>query len=98
MADLYDLLKAVENSAKNYDVELIKKAYRFAKNSHEGQFRLSGEPYITHPVSVALILIDFGMDINSVVAGLLHDVVEDTTVSKSKIALNFGEDKKTWKL
>lgn len=92
MVNFYDLLKAVKNSSKNYDVEIIKKAYEFAKNSHKGQFRLSGEPYITHPVSVALILIDFGMDINSVVAGLLHDVVEDTTVSKSKIALNFGED------
>lgn len=92
MASLNELLDAAEKANKNYDIELIKKAYYFAEKSHEGQFRLSKEPYITHPVSVALILIDFGMDINSVVAGLLHDVVEDTSVSKSKIASNFGDD------
>ena len=92
MADIKDLLEAIENSNKVYDIELIKKAYEFAKKSHSGQFRLSGEPYITHPVQVALILIDFGMDSNSVVAGLLHDVVEDTIVSKKIIASNFGED------
>ena len=92
MLGLEDLLKALEKANRNYDINLIKKAYLFAKESHKGQFRLSKEPYITHPISVALILIDFGMDNNSVVAGLLHDVVEDTTVSKSKIASNFGQD------
>ncbi len=89
---LKDLLKAAKNSNRDYDVNLITKAYEFAEISHKGQFRLSGEEYITHPTSVALILIDFGMDINSVVAGILHDVLEDTKTSKSKIAFNFGED------
>ncbi len=92
MKNIKDIIKAAIESGKGYDIELLKRAYQFAKESHEGQFRLSKEPYITHPTNVALILIDFGMDVNSVVAGLLHDVVEDTTVSKSKIATNFGED------
>ena len=92
MSTLNDVLKAADKAAKNYDKNLIIKAYKFAEQSHMGQFRLSGEPYITHPTNVALILIDLGMDINSVVAGILHDVVEDTKVSRSKIAINFGDD------
>ena len=92
MVSFKDLMAAVEKANKNMDLKIIKKAYEFAKKSHEGQYRLSGEEYITHPISVALILIDFGMDVNSIVAGLLHDVVEDTEVSKKKIAAIFGED------
>ena len=82
MVSFKDLMAAVEKANKNMDLKIIKKAYEFAKKSHEGQYRLSGEEYITHPISVALILIDFGMDVNSIVAGLLHDVVEDTEVSE----------------
>ena len=92
MLGLEDLLKAAEKANRNYDINLIKKAYQFAKESHSGQYRLSKEPYITHPVNVALILMDLGMDNNSVISGLLHDVVEDTSVSKNKISLNFGDD------
>lgn len=87
-----DLERAVKNADHKYDIELIKKAYTFAKESHNGQLRLSGEPYFTHPINVALILIDLGMDTDSIVAGLLHDVVEDTEVSKEDIVSTFGED------
>ena len=61
-----------------YDDSVIIKAYEIARKLHDGQFRKSGEPYIIHPVAVAKILAEFGMDNETVIAGLLHDVVEDT--------------------
>ncbi|MFN3266630.1 MAG: RelA/SpoT family protein [Deinococcales bacterium] len=70
--------------------ERIEKAYRFAAFAHEGQFRKSGEAYITHPVAVASILADLKMDASSVQAGLLHDTVEDTAVSLTDVELEFG--------
>ena len=74
------------------DVSLIEKAYFIAKKAHEGQFRFSGEPYIIHPVSVAIILYNLGMDGESMAAALLHDVVEDTDMTKENIQEEFGED------
>ena len=72
--------------------ELYEKAYFIAKKAHEGQFRFSGEPYIIHPVSVAIILYNLGMDGESMAAALLHDVVEDTDMTKENIQEEFGED------
>lgn len=80
-----------ENMTEN-DVSLIEKAYFIAKKAHEGQFRYSGEPYIIHPVSVAIILYNLGMDGESMAAALLHDVVEDTDMTKENIQEEFGED------
>ncbi len=80
-----------ENMTEN-DVSLIEKAYFIAKKAHEGQFRFSGEPYIIHPVSVAIILYNLGMDGESMAAALLHDVVEDTDMTKENIQEEFGED------
>ncbi|HCT16846.1 MAG TPA: (p)ppGpp synthetase [Ruminococcaceae bacterium] len=74
------------------DVSLVEKAYFIAKKAHEGQFRFSGEPYIIHPVSVAIILYNLGMDGESMAAALLHDVVEDTDMTKENIQEEFGED------
>ncbi len=71
---------------------LIRKAYRFAEESHQGQNRLSGEPFIVHPWQVALIVTDLGMDEPSIVAALLHDVVEDTSVDLETIRSEFGEE------
>ncbi|MDE5618464.1 MAG: HD domain-containing protein, partial [Clostridia bacterium] len=68
----------------------ITKAYQYACERHKEQKRLSGEPYIVHPVAVANILIDLGMDKNSVVAALLHDVIEDTHASEQEIKTEFG--------
>ena len=68
------------------DISLIEKAYRVARESHEGQVRKSGEPYIIHPLCVAIILADLELDKETIVAGLLHDVVEDTVMTEEEIA------------
>ncbi len=73
------------------DVDLIKTAYRFGERAHEGQFRKSGEPYITHPVAVASILADWFMDHQALIAALLHDVMEDSGVTKLELAEQFGK-------
>lgn len=78
---LEDLLKVVEENNPQSDTQMLTRAYECARKMHEGQFRKSGEPYIIHPVNVAIILADLGMDDNAIAAGLLHDVVEDTSCS-----------------
>ena len=85
--DLIALMKASEH---DYDMNVIDHAYQLAVKSHEEQKRLSGAPYISHPVAVACILVELGMDTESVAAGLLHDVVEDTPVSLDQIKKDFG--------
>ena len=86
------LLNAIKYADHSYNIDLITRAFEFAKDCHSCQKRLSGEPYIIHPINVALILINLGMDTNSVVAGLLHDVIEDTKLSKKDISEKFGAD------
>ena len=76
----------------NYDIELLEKAYLKAEEVHEGQLRKSGEDYITHPMAVALILADLGMDEDTLAAGLLHDTVEDTPYTLENLRADFGED------
>ena len=73
-------------------VELLVQAIDYATEQHAGQTRQSGEPYISHPLQVAATLIDWGMDIDSVVAGVLHDTVEDTDATLEEIAELFGKD------
>ncbi len=73
-------------------VKKIKEAYTFAENAHKSQLRSSGEPYIIHPLEVALILMDLGLDVDTVVAGLLHDVVEDTGVPIEELTKLFGAE------
>ena len=72
-------------------IEEIYKAYRLAAAAHEGQKRVNGKPYITHPLSVASILAEMQMDKQSVIAALLHDVLEDTSLDKQTITEQFGE-------
>lgn len=86
------LIKLVRENMTENDVSLVEKAYFIAKKAHEGQFRFSGEPYIIHPVSVAIILYNLGMDGESMAAALLHDVVEDTDMTKENIQEEFGDD------
>lgn len=74
-----------------YDDSVIIKAYEIARSLHDGQFRKSGEPYIIHPVAVAKILAGFGMDNETVIAGLLHDVVEDTSYTREQLVEDFDE-------
>lgn len=87
----YEELKALLlASDRDFDMEKIDKAYQFALESHGDQKRWSGVPYILHPVSVAYILVELGMDTESIVASLLHDVVEDTPVGLEEIKKLFG--------
>ena len=74
------------------DVAEIDRAYHYAEKAHQGQYRRSGEPYITHPVEVANILVDLNMDATTIIGGLLHDVVEDTPVTLLDIKKQFGEE------
>ncbi|MCQ2510367.1 MAG: bifunctional (p)ppGpp synthetase/guanosine-3',5'-bis(diphosphate) 3'-pyrophosphohydrolase [Lachnospiraceae bacterium] len=87
-----ELLKSLDKAYPGEDHELIKKAYQVANDAHKDQRRKSGEPYIIHPLSVALILVDLGLDQESVAAGLLHDVVEDTIMTKEELEKEFGSD------
>jgi len=87
-----DLLKLIKLNDAGYDVGKIQRAYEIAEKAHQGQLRKSGEPYISHPIAVAMILVDLGMDTDSVVAALLHDVVEDTQVEIEAIRKEFGEE------
>src|SRR5579872_1779887 len=73
-------------------VRSIEEAYLFAKKAHEGQIRYTGESYITHPVSVARILGQMRMDETTIMAAILHDVIEDTSVEKQEIIDRFGEE------
>ena len=92
--NLQPLLDVIEKNEKNYDIEKIKKAYLYADKLHEGQFRLSGEPYISHPVQVAKIVSELGLDTDSICAALLHDTVEDCSdkTNLATIAKMFGSD------
>jgi GTP pyrophosphokinase len=75
--EMQPLLAVIEKSERNYDLEKIKKAFLYAKDLHAGQYRLSGEPYVCHPVAVAEIVAQLGLDTDSICAALLHDTVED---------------------
>lgn len=89
----YEELQAIiRESGKEFDREQIAEAFLLADRKHRGQKRSSGEPYIIHPLSVAAILVDLGMDTQSVVAGLLHDVVEDTDCTLEDITQEFGRE------
>lgn len=91
--DLYDdFCQKLKESDKTYDIEKIKQAFRRAAEAHDGQKRKSGEPYMVHPVSVAIILMELGMDTASICVALLHDVVEDTQVTLDEIHNEFGSE------
>ena len=87
-----ELITSVNKYHPSADVSLIEKAYNIANESHKDQVRKSGEPYIIHPLCVALILADLEMDKETIVAGLLHDVVEDTVMTTEEIAAEFGDE------
>ena len=91
--DLYhSLIDRVRKYHPSDDISLIEKAYEVARRAHEGQLRKSGEPYIIHPLYVAIILAGLEMDKETITAGILHDVVEDTVLTKKQIAEQFGSD------
>jgi guanosine-3',5'-bis(diphosphate) 3'-pyrophosphohydrolase len=87
-----DLIASIQTYFPEADLGVVRKAHDFSVKLHEGQKRKSGEPYIVHPISVSLILASMRMDIPSIVTGLLHDTVEDTSVSLTEIASEFGQE------
>ena len=90
--ELEPVLRAVKDNHPKADFALLQRAYVTAERYHRGQFRKSGEPYITHPVAVATILAELGMSETTVAAGLLHDTVEDTDYSLAECQRDFGDD------
>lgn len=92
MIRIQEILDKVSANNKNANLELIQHAYVYAATAHAGQTRLSGEPYLSHPLAVASTLAEMGFDEPTVAAGLLHDTVEDTKATIEEIDENFGED------
>ena len=86
------LLEKINTNCHNADIEMVKKAYEFANKAHAEQKRESGEPYIIHPIAVAEILADMGMDTSTIVAGLLHDVIEDTDCTYELMVETFNPE------
>ena len=86
------LVEAIRASGKAYNMEMIEKAYDLANEAHKGVCRRSGEPYICHPLAVARLVLDLGMDTESIAAALLHDVVEDTPTTLDDLKAAFGEE------
>ena len=87
-----EFIAKLESLNHKYNSPLVVKAFEIANNLHKGQLRKSGEPYIIHPIAVSFILANFGMDTETIVAGLMHDVVEDTGFSIDDIEYEFGKD------
>ena len=87
-----ELMQKLISSGRKYDIDKIRMAGEYAESLHEGQFRVSGEPYISHPVAVAEIVSDLGLDTNSICAALLHDTVEDCSdkTDLDEITSKFG--------
>lgn len=92
VATLAPLLEIINQYLNEADVKQVKDAWRFADQAHLGQFRATGEPYITHPIAVTEICAGWRLDADSLCAALLHDVIEDQDVSKQELAEQFGSD------
>ena len=92
MTDINRLFSSIPVKINKKDEELIKKAYDFAMRAHEGQKRASGDPYFTHVFETAVTIAKLGMDAKTIVAGLLHDTLEDTTTTEEELNTEFGED------
>ena len=92
MTQLQTLLEEIPKYQPGAELDVLSRAYAFSAASHQGQQRASGEPYLSHPLEVANLLVDFKMDVTTVTAGLLHDVLEDTTATKADIEREFGKE------
>jgi GTP diphosphokinase / guanosine-3',5'-bis(diphosphate) 3'-diphosphatase len=90
VTQLETLIEEIPKYQPGADLDVLERAYRFSAASHQGQQRASGEPYLSHPLEVANLLVDFKMDVTTVTAGLLHDVLEDTTATKADLEREFG--------
>ncbi|PNT93374.1 RelA/SpoT family protein [Clostridium thermosuccinogenes] len=93
MSDGYSrLIEKIKENKLNCDLSIIEKAYNFSKAAHEGQHRESGEPYIVHPLELAGILAELELDCTSIVAAILHDIIEDTAYTSEQLRENFGDE------
>lgn len=92
MTDVNEIINLIQGGVTEKDKELIIKAYNFAQIAHDGQKRMSGEPYFTHVFGTAKILAKLGMDAQTIAAGLLHDVLEDTPTPEEEMKREFGDD------
>ncbi|WP_273483853.1 RelA/SpoT family protein [Desulforamulus ruminis] len=92
MSSLFELEQKVLVYNPSADIAFLRKAYNFAENAHRGQKRISGEDYIVHPLAISIILAELQLDLQTVAAGLLHDVVEDTGITLTDIESNFGPE------
>jgi guanosine-3',5'-bis(diphosphate) 3'-pyrophosphohydrolase len=90
LTQLQTLIEEIPKYQPGADLDLVQRAYRFSELSHQGQQRASGEPYLSHPLEVAGLLVNFKMDVTTVTAGLLHDVLEDTRATKDDLKREFG--------
>jgi guanosine-3',5'-bis(diphosphate) 3'-pyrophosphohydrolase len=90
VTQLETLIEEIPKYQPGADLDVLARAYRFSAASHQGQQRASGEPYLSHPLEVANLLVDFKMDVTTVTAGLLHDVLEDTAATKADLQREFG--------
>jgi len=89
---IYDVISTIKKHRKKINTKLILRVYDFAKKNHKEQKRLSGEAYIIHPLNVANILADINLDDATICAAILHDVVEDTEITKNDLEKEFGEE------
>ena len=87
-----DLLKKIKKNRPSEDLTVLRRAYRFSAHHHMPQVRASGDPYLSHPLEVAHILADMRMDVPTIATALLHDIVEDTSVTPDELRENFGEE------
>ncbi len=92
MTRIQTLIEEIPKYQPGADLDLLARAYEFSATSHKGQHRASGEPYLSHPLEVANLLVDFKMDVTTVTAGLLHDVLEDTHATKADLQREFGQE------
>jgi len=92
LTQLQTLIEEIPKYQPGADLAVLERAYRFSERSHRGQQRASGEPYLSHPLEVASLLVAFKMDVTTVTAGLLHDVLEDTGATKAELEREFGKE------
>ena len=92
VTDLDQLLDRIKSYSADADLDLVRKAYEFSAKAHEGQLRRSGEPYLQHPIAVAGVLTSLKTDVTAIVAGLLHDTLEDTVATAGELEKEFGKD------
>src|SRR5438093_10660320 len=91
MSEIAEFTRHLGHYLQAPDVALVERAFAFSEEAHQGQFRKSGEPYITHPLAVASILSQWRLDAEGLAAALLHDVMEDTSVTRGELEHTFGK-------